>query len=168
MSTVPDVKMARELILAAPIGDYIGLQGAKILAERVASVRTLKDGEFLFHGGEQDNSFFIVIEGQFLRVKESKKNRKPRVLHILEKGDLVGELSFIDNTPYATSTIAVGDASVLEFKDDDIRPLIVEEPQFMFNFMRGIIKRVHCAVATIGQQKMDLSDYIATAGKGRL
>ncbi len=168
MSTVPDVKMARELILAAPIGEYIGSEGAKLLAERAAGVRALKDGEYLFHGGDQDRCFYVVIEGQFLRVKESKKNMKPRVLHIVARGDLIGELSFIDNTPHTTSTIAVGDASVLEFIDDDIRPLIVEEPQFMFDFMRGIIKRVHCAVATICQQKMDLSDYIVTAGKGRL
>jgi len=162
----PDIKQAKKLILDAPIGQYIGKDGAQILAERVRCVYTLKDSEFLFHQGDVDKCFHIVCEGRLALVKE-KKNKSTQVLHVLEKGDLVGELSFIDETPHIVSVMALGNASLLRFKEEDIRPLITEHPKLMFNFMRAIIKRVHHSVANISKQQMALSDYISSGGKGR-
>jgi CRP-like cAMP-binding protein len=53
-------------------------------------------------------------------VKEKKKDKSPQILHVLEKGDLVGELSFIDDTPHTVSVMALGNASLLRFKAEDI------------------------------------------------
>ncbi len=164
----PDIKQTKKLILEAPIGQYIGKEGAQILAERSCCKVNLKDSEFLFHQGDLEISFYIVTEGRLALVKEKKKDKPPQILHILEKGDLVGELSFIDDTPHIASVMALGDASLLRFKAEDIRPLITEQPEFMFNFMRAVIRRVHHTVATISKQQIALSDYISTGGKGRL
>jgi len=164
----PDIERVRKLIIEAPIGKYIGEEGAQILAERACCEKRLQDTEFLFHQGDLGGSFYIVAEGRLALVKERKKDKTPRVLHVLEKGDLVGELSFIDDTPHTTSVMALGDAVVLCFKAEDIRPLITEHPQMMFNFMRAVIKRVHHTVANISKQQTALADYISTAGKGRL
>jgi len=164
----PDVETVKNLILEAPIGKYIGDRGAGIFAERACCIIELKDGEFLYKKGETTKSFYIIAEGRLALVKIRKKaEKKPRILHILEKGDLVGELSFIDDTHHASSVMALGDARVLRFKAEDIRPLILQEPQLMFDFMRAIIKRVHHTVSSISEQQIALSDYIASAGKGR-
>lgn len=162
-----DIEQVKKHILEAPIGQYIGEDGAKILAERACCEISLKDSEFIFHEGDIETSFYIVTKGRFALVKEKKKDTSPNILHVLEEGDLVGELSFIDDTPHATSCMALGDASVLRFKAEDMRPLITEHPMLMFNFMRAVIKRVHHTVSAIGKQQMALSDYIATGGKGR-
>jgi CRP-like cAMP-binding protein len=163
----PDIKQTTQLIMEAPIGQYIGKDGAQILAECACCQVSLKDSEFLFHQGDLENSFYIVTEGRLSLVKERKKGKEPQVLHVLEKGDLVGELSFIDDTPHIESCMAIGDASVLRFKADDFRPLITEHPRLMFDFMRAIIKRAHHTVSSIEKQQMALSDYISTGGKGR-
>ena len=163
----PDIKQAKQLIMDAPIGQYIGEDGAQILADRACCELCLKDSEFIFHQGDIENSFYIVIDGRLALVNE-KKDKNPQILHVLEKGDLVGELSFIDGTPHNTSCIALGDASVLRFKAEDVRPLITEHPMVMYNFMRAVIKRVHHTVSAIGKQQTALSDYISTGGKGRL
>ncbi len=163
-----DVKQAKKLIMEAPIGDYIGKEGAKILAEHARCLIALKDSEFLFHQGDVDHCFYIVSEGRLALVKEKKKDKSPQILHVLEKGDLVGELSFIDDTPHRVSVMALGEASLLRFKAEDIKPLITEQPKLMFDFMRAIIKRVHHSVAMISEQKIALSDYIASGGKGRM
>jgi hypothetical protein len=84
-----DTKQAMRLIMEAPIGQYIGEDGAQILAERACCEISLKDNEFLFHQGDLENSFYIVTEGRLSLVKERKKDQKPLVLHVLEKGDLV-------------------------------------------------------------------------------
>jgi len=163
----PDIKQAKKLIMEAPIGQYIGKEGAQILAERVRCLYTMNDSEFLFHQGDVDNCFYIVCEGRLALVKEKNKDKSPQVLHILEKGDLVGELSFIDETPHFVSVMALENASLLCFKAEDIKPLITEHPKLMFDFMRAIIKRVHYSVANISKQQLALSDYISSGGKGR-
>ncbi len=162
-----DVNQAKTLIMEAPLGQYIGAEGAQILAERVRCLLSLEDGKFLFHQGDVDNCFYIVCEGRLALVKEKKKDENPQILHVLEKGDLVGELSFIDETPHIVSVMALGNASLLRFKAEDIKPLVTEHPKLMFDFMRAIIKRVHHSVANISKQQMALSDYISSGGKGR-
>lgn len=165
----PDIDTIKKLILDAPIGRYVGDRGARIFAEHACCTTELKDGNFLFKKGETTTSFYIVATGRLALVKiKKKKDSTPRILHILEQGDLVGELSFIDDTYHSSTVIAVGDAKVLQFKAEDIRPLILQEPQLMFDFMRAVIKRVHHTVASVNKQMGDLSDYISTAGKGRL
>ena len=164
----PDSKRFKKLIEDAPIGKYIGSRGAKILAEIACCERQLKNGEFLFHQGDNADHFYLISEGQLALVKERKKGKSPRILHILEQGDLVGEQSFIDETPYTESVMALGDAAVLCFKKEDFKPLITEQPELIYDFMRAIIKRAHHIAAEIGKQQLALADYIATAGKGRL
>ncbi len=163
----PNIGQVKKLILDAPIGQYIGKDGAQILADRACCEIGLKDNEFIFREGDLETSFYIVTEGRLALVKERKNDQNPQILHVLEQGDLVGELSFIDNTPHPASCMALGEASLLRFKAEDVKPLITEHPMMMFNFMRAVIKRVHHTVSDIGKQHMALSDYISTGGKGR-
>ncbi len=155
-----------ENILNAPIGQYIKKEGAEILSLCVADELHIKADEFLFHKGDLTQSFYLVTKGRFALVQEMK-NGKLHFLHVLQKGDLLGELSFIDDTPHIVSVMALNDASVYQFKTESIKPLIVSEPMFMFNFMRAIIKRVHHTVRAINRQQKDLTEYIASGGKGR-
>jgi CRP-like cAMP-binding protein len=41
---------------------------------------------------KKKSCFYIVGEGRLALVKEKKKDKSPQILHVLEKGDLVGEL----------------------------------------------------------------------------
>lgn len=163
----PDLDKVTQLIINAPIGGYIGEEGARVFAEHACNELILKKNDFLFQGGEKTTSFYLVTEGSFARIKDSKKG-KTRILHTLHKGDLVGELSFIDETDHARSVMALEDSAVLQFRKEDIEPLITKHPRLIFNFMRAVIKRVHHTVNDISKQQMALSDYIGTAGKGRM
>ena len=157
----------RDLIIEAPLGQYIGNEGAQILAERAALEIRLSNDDFLYHRGDEANSFYIVTKGR-IAIGRERDNRTMRIFHVLEKGDLLGELSFIDGTPRTVSAAALGDACVLCFDAEDIRPLVYEHPKLTFDFMRAVVKRVHRTVSAIGQQQMDLADYISSGGRGRL
>lgn len=156
-----------DVIRNAPIGTYIGDDGARILAERACVELTLAPEEYLFRRGETSASFFLIEEGRLARVRDDANREEPGILHTLEKGDLVGELSFIDGTPHARAVVALTPATVLQFRKADIEPLITTHPKLMFDFMRAVIKRVHHTANEIGRQQMALADYISTAGKGR-
>jgi CRP-like cAMP-binding protein len=163
----PQVARVRDLINAAPLRQYIGEEGAQVLAERAASETRLANDDFLYHQGDTASSFYIVAEGRIAFVQQNSKDDKPRILHVLEKGDLLGELSFIDGSPRECSAVALGEASVLCFEAADIIPLSTEHPKLIFDFMRAVIKRVHHTLSSMGQQQRELADYIASGGRGR-
>ncbi|MFK5949844.1 MAG: cyclic nucleotide-binding domain-containing protein [Methylococcales bacterium] len=164
----PDIKHVSQLLMEAPIGQYIGEDGAKILAKYACDEKQIANNEFLYHEGDNSDCCYFIVEGRLALVKENNKGVAPKIIHILEPRDLVGELSFIDSTPYNDSVMALGDATVLSFKAADIKHLINEYPQVIFDFMRAIIKRVHHTVSNISKQQMALAEYISTGGKGRL
>jgi CRP/FNR family cyclic AMP-dependent transcriptional regulator len=60
----------------------------------------------------------------------------------------------------------LGDAAVLCFNADDIKPLITEHPELIYNFMRTVIKRVHHLVDTLGEHELEMRQYILSGGRG--
>lgn len=156
------------LIRSAPIGQYIGDNGAAILAERAAQKLDLQDDEVLCEKGIVTNCFYIVTKGRLAITTEVKGQQSPVILHVLEKGDLVGELSFIDGSPHADTVRSLGNSCVISFNKADISPLIQDNPDLIFNFMRAVIKRVHSTLTAINRQQNELLTYIQTGGRGRL
>ncbi|MDY7577063.1 cyclic nucleotide-binding domain-containing protein [Herbaspirillum sp. RTI4] len=156
------------LIHNAPIGKYIGESGAKILAERAAQKIDLDDDEVLCEKGISTNSFYIVTKGRLAITSDVKDKQTPAILHVLEKGDLVGELSFIDGSAHPDTVRSLGRSCVISFNKADIDPLINDNPELIFNFMRAIIKRVHSTLTAINRQQNELFSYIQTGGRGRL
>ncbi|MDP1645290.1 MAG: cyclic nucleotide-binding domain-containing protein [Thiobacillus sp.] len=156
------------LIYSAPIGQYIGENGAKILADHAAQKLDLNDDEVLCEKDISTNCFYIVAKGRLAITYETKDKPTPTILHILEKGDLVGELSFIDDSPHTNTVRSLGNSCVISFNRADLEPLIKDHPELMFNFMRGVIKRVHSTLTAINRQQNELLDYIQTGGRGRL
>ena len=69
-----DTNEIKSLIMEAPIAEYIGESGAKIFAERVCGVRTIKDSEYLFRQGEIEKNLYILTQGRIAFVKEKTKN----------------------------------------------------------------------------------------------
>ncbi len=157
-----------ELIRSAPIGQYIGDNGAKILAEHAAQKIDLEDDEVLCEKGVSTNSFYIVTKGRLAITTQVKDRATPAILHVLEKGDLVGELSFIDGSAHADTIRSLGSSGVISFNKADIDSLITENPELIFNFMRAVIKRVHSTLTAINRQQNELLTYIHTGGRGRL
>lgn len=156
------------LIYSAPIGQYIGENGAKILAERAAQKLDLEDNEVLCEKGISTNCFYIVTKGRFAITTEANDKQTSAILHILEKGDLVGELSFIDGSAHTDTVRSLGSSSVISFNKADITPLIKDNPELMFNFMQAVVKRVHSTLTAINRQQNELLTYIQTGGRGRL
>lgn len=149
----------------APLGGYLGHEGCEVLAGYAGAERALADGEFLFHRGDRPEAFFIVTAGRLAVVREETPQRPESAVHVIEEGDLIGELSFIDGTDHTVSVRALGEASVLPFDVGNFDSLIEGHPRVLYDFMRAVIKRVHLTAATLGKQQAELADYVSRAGK---
>jgi CRP-like cAMP-binding protein len=152
-------------IYQAPIGAYIGREGAEVLAEFAGEEVRLDDKEFLFHQGDHAKTFYVVTGGRLAFVREETASRPQVIIHVLEKGDLCGEMSFIDGSEHTVSCCALGSATVLPFKVGDLAPLIDKHPRVVFDFMRAVVARAHSTSTSLSRQRQELADFIATGGK---
>jgi CRP-like cAMP-binding protein len=152
-------------IYEAPLGQYIGRDGAEVLARFATQELRLKDKEPLFRKGEFAEAFFIVTGGRFALVREKGSSGPEVIIHVLEPGDMVGELSAIDGTQHTVTCCALGDANALAFRIESISSLLDNHPRVVYDFMRAVIIRVHQTTASIQRQQQELADYIATGGR---
>ncbi|MEZ5095908.1 MAG: cyclic nucleotide-binding domain-containing protein [Nocardioides sp.] len=155
---------AARVIYEAPIGEYVGREGAEVLAQYAGEERSLADREMLYRAGDPSDAFFIVTDGRLALVREGNEQNPEVIIHVLERGDLIGEQSFLGGTRHATSCVALGAARVLQFRVDDMTPLIEQHPRVLYDFMRGSSSGCHTA-ASINRQRLALEDYLATAGR---
>jgi CRP/FNR family transcriptional regulator, cyclic AMP receptor protein len=93
----------------------------------VMRIRELKDGEVLLPEGARDSHLHIVVAGHIEVVHISDRGRT--LLYRLEPGDLVGELSFMDNEPRFAALIACGPTEVLVLARSDFETLIEPSPR---------------------------------------
>jgi CRP-like cAMP-binding protein len=152
-------------IYQAPLGQYLGREGAEVLAGHCTDEVTLAAGEFLFRRSDRADAFHLVSSGKLAVVREKTTQRPELVLHILEVGDLVGELSFLDGTPHTVSIRATEDAHLLRFARADFDPMVEAYPRVAFDFMRAVVTRIHHTAASIARQQQELTDFVSSGGK---
>lgn len=77
---------------------------------KIVAKEKYKDGEVIIKEGSFGEGTYVVTEG---RVEVSKHiNGERVVIAMLGKGDVFGEMSFIDRQPRTASIVAVGDVQV--------------------------------------------------------
>lgn len=157
----PNIKKVKQLLKDAPIGRYLGEYGVDVFAECASVELKLDDNELLFQQGDTDNSFYVLQQGRLARFVKDERTGNEKIIHIFESGDLIGELSFIDGEPHSSSVKALGEATVVCFKEESFTPLITKEPEVMYQFMKAIVTRVHHTLADISRQQIALSGYIS-------
>lgn len=77
---------------------------------RIIVKENYKDGQSIINEGSFGEGTYVILEG---KVEISKKiNNEKIVITCLKKGDIFGEMSFIDRQPRSASVIAIGDVKI--------------------------------------------------------
>lgn len=104
----------------------------------------VKEGEDLIVKGEPSVDLYIVTSGSF-KVYDDTLG-EDFVHAILDKGDIFGEMSFIDNTPRSASVKAVSDGTLLRMGRKEFDNLLASSPDtamlFIFTLSRVITGRL--------------------------
>jgi CRP-like cAMP-binding protein len=99
------------------------------LADRSFS-RRLRDGQILFTEGEPSDHLFVVRSGRIRIVARSPRGDE-LVLSVLAPGEVLGELSVIDQGPRSATAEALGDVELLAVAAADVRALLEREPALL-------------------------------------
>lgn len=101
--------------------------------ERIGTVRRIPEGEFLIHAGELDSTIFAVEEGHLEVLGTDDGIQK--VFATVGPGDVLGETSFIDDSPRTTSVQASDAETIVRAWDKrTLSEALAFDPQLLAKF----------------------------------
>ena len=128
------------------------------LAEHL-SFRDLKQGEVLVPEGVTDDHLYVIVSGALSVVKNAGAS-DAITLFTLIQGDLVGELSFLDETKHYATLVAAAPTRVFGLEREDLEALLTVEPQIVYRVMRAIVRTVHEIQRRLSMQSVELANYM--------
>ncbi|MEA2428707.1 MAG: hypothetical protein QOF37_2335, partial [Thermoleophilaceae bacterium] len=95
---------------------------------------TVRAGDWLFRQGEPGDSLYVVLTGRLEIVIETGPDLK--VIRILGRGDSVGELALLTESPRSASVRARRDSELLHVTREHFARLLEERPEFAAGLTR--------------------------------
>jgi len=110
--------------------------------------RRVADGEPIIRQNDRSPSVFLLIEGK-LAVDIIGLGR----VAVLLQGEILGEMSFVDNAPPSATVLGTGEAIVLEITKSVLSAKIEADPGFGMRFFRAIAFFLSDRLRTAQQRK---------------
>lgn len=99
--------------------------------------RIVRKGETIFTEGENINGVFCVKDGVCKMTKLSS-NGRDQIVHLVKKGELLGQRSMISDEPANLSAIALEDMQVCFIPKSEMLAFFNENNRFSMNVMKTI------------------------------
>ncbi len=99
--------------------------------------KTIKKGEILFEEGEHINGVFCVKDG-ICKVSKMSDNGRDQIVHLIKKGDLLGERSLINDEVSNLKAIAVNDMEVCFIPKEEIVRDLEKNPKFTMDILKNM------------------------------
>ncbi|MCC7327680.1 MAG: cyclic nucleotide-binding domain-containing protein [Burkholderiales bacterium] len=147
-----------EALKNSKLGAELSAEQARVLSESVRH-RELADGEVLVAEGERNNHLYVIVSGN-LRVVRNAGAADEVTLFVLTAGDLVGELSFIDDTEHYASLVSRGNTHIFGIEREQLEGLLKTDADIVYRVMRAIIRTVHQIQRRLSMQQVELTNYI--------
>ena len=124
--------------LISDVEVFYGLTDVEL--DEIAAIchqRRFKKGDILAVEGEIGSEFFIITEGA-VEVMVSNQQAPPRVVINLGIGQLIGEMSLVDQGPRSATVRAINDPTIIQvLRQDDFHELCKRDTRIgyvvMFN-----------------------------------
>jgi CRP/FNR family transcriptional regulator, cyclic AMP receptor protein len=148
-----------QLLRDSALASELDAKQCAALAELV-TVRDLADGEVLVDEGKSDDHVHVIVSGALGVAKRMQPGEKWINLQVLTKGDLAGELAFMDGTPHYAALRSVGATRILSLKREKLESLLGSDPLIVYRVMRAIFRVVHGILHRMALQASELTNYI--------
>lgn len=108
------------------------------LAKHVDEV-TVEEGKVLAREGSRERELLIVVDGQ------ATVRRNKRKIAQLSAGDVIGEMSLVDDEPRSATVTADSDMTLLVISSREFKPLLDDVPGMATGIMKAMAKRLRAA-----------------------
>ncbi len=147
----------RQIPLLSGLDDY-ALERLVAMSQEIQ----LKPGDFLIREGELGDSMYIIVEGK-LQVRK-KTGDSEVVLAERGKGEVIGEMSVLDQAPRLASVIALTDTRALQIDQETFMALLDWSPSAARAVLRTFAQRIRSTQATLQQREKMASLGTLSAG----
>jgi len=108
---------------------------------------TLQADKILLSEGEESHSMYLLQEGQLIVTR--KDGDKEVTLGYINPGEIVGELSFLDQEPRSATVRAVKECKLAQIPLKTIDEIFKSQPQWLEVFIKTLVKRIRHADSRI-------------------
>ena len=100
------------------------------------NVVELQGGETIFEEGDPKGAMYVVLAGSVdLSIDDE-------VFDTAEQGDIIGEMSMIEEKPRSATALAIGPTRLAVIGEERFESLISEYPAFSMYVMRALARRL--------------------------
>lgn len=111
----------------------------------VAKKKYLSPGEILFSEGDCASTCYIIKEGTLEILKSDSATGSSFRLALRGKGEFLGEMSLLEESPRFATARAIGECVVLEISRDDFTRLVGRNPIIAMKVMESLSSRLRQA-----------------------
>lgn len=135
--------MAQHLVagVPVPVGRQKRLFGRQGTVADVFTRQTIPANEYLLKEGESGDAAYMILSGK-VEIRLGAFGENPQTLAALGKGDVIGEMSLIDDTPHMASAIAIEETVVNALSADEFNRRIDNMDPLMRGVLRILVKRI--------------------------
>ena len=99
--------------------------------------RTYQDGEYIFEQQQPGAALFFIEDGQ-VAIHVQSKTDSPLQLAMLTKGQFLGELALLDESPRSASAVAVGATKLLALYRKDLEVFSKTKPEIASEIYKAL------------------------------
>ncbi len=121
------------------------------------NTRKIEEGEYLITEGGTGTELFWVLSGQFVITKLNHDNQNV-ILGEVFPGELVGEMSFLDNLPRSASVRATMESEVLVIPHRKFIDVLDHQPRWFRSLIQTLSQRLRKADLKISQKFVQVDD----------
>ncbi|MCQ3974552.1 MAG: hypothetical protein DPW09_14010 [Anaerolineae bacterium] len=129
------------------------------LLSQLAEVIQLKTGDLLFAEGSASDRAYIIKEGQLDIIKASATG--DMLLAVREPGEVIGEISLLDDAPRLASVVARTDSVLLAISREQFDHLLETSPAASRAILRILLPRWRTTEAALQTAQTELAQRLA-------
>lgn len=114
---------------------------------RISACKTtkfIKKGEVLFEEGDHINGVFCISDG-ICKVSKMSSNGRDQIIHLVHKGDILGERSLINDEVANLKATAINDMEVCFIPREEIIKDLQKNPEFSMNVLKDLANSLKSA-----------------------
>lgn len=132
-----------ELLKGVPIFSRLDKESLQRIAD-VSIERSYEKGEVIILQDTRVDGLYIVIDGS-VRISRLSEDGRVKVLAILSAGDIIGEMSILDEELASATAEALEDSRLLFIKREDFQGILLKYPIITLSIAQILVKRLRLA-----------------------
>lgn len=122
---------------------FKGLEDDELLdMAAVTNISTYPAQHILCHEGVYEDLFYIIADGNAVITKNIGEQEGERVLRIVGRGDLVGEMSMIQKAPRSATVKTSTELTALVMEKKDFETMLTRSPRMAIDIIRTTLDRM--------------------------